>query len=437
MPSEVINFTQERIESLPPAMKGFDTYRDKQEKGLILAVTKTGIKTFYLLRKIDGRAYRIKIARFPDLKVKEAREKAIEYKNQIAKGINPAEEKQKLSSELTFKELFDKYINEYAKHNTRSWTEDIAEMDRKAKSLYGCKLSSISKDVIQKLFNQATAKSGKAAANRFLDRLRAIFNKAIEWGWDCSNPTAGIKKHKSKSRDRYLTKEELPHFFDALNEEKNIKIRDYIWLSLLTGARRGNVLSIRWQDVSLQNETLYLPDTKNGESQVIPLVEAAVGILKRRFADKSSNSQWVFPSDTSATGHLQEPRKVWDRVRQGATIKIWQADKSLRPFVENVRKASGDGHSVQLIYQMIKKQAKEKGIVLPVGVMDVRLHDLRRSLGSWLCHSGASQYIIGKSLNHKSHKSTAVYARLSIDPVREAMNKAVDMMQGDRVLRGK
>ena len=89
-------------------------------------------------------------------------------------------------------------------------------MDRKAKHLYNMKLSDITRDEMNKLFNKITDKTGKGGANRFLDRLRAVFNKAIEWGWEGSNPTANIKKHKQKSRDRYLTSEELPNFFEAL-----------------------------------------------------------------------------------------------------------------------------------------------------------------------------------------------------------------------------
>lgn len=430
MASEIINFTKESLTELPNAAKGFDTYRDRQEKGLIITVTAKGVKTFYLLRKIEGKSYRIKIGRFPDLNVKEARELAIGYKNQIAKGVNPAEEKKKLSNETTFKELFDKYIDEYAKHNTKSWKDDIAEMDRKAKHLYNTKISKITKDEISKLFNKLTITTGKGGANRFLDRLRAVFNKAIrDWGWQGVNPAAGITKHKQKSRDRYLTKEEMPHFFEALNEEENEKITDYIWLCLLTGARKTNVLEMCWQDISFANETWYIPDTKNDDPQLVPLVPQALDILKRRWNNKKS-SRWVFESKTSATGHLQEPKKVWARIKQSATYKIWLTDDRLQEFIESLKKNAPKNYGFSTLFELIQKEAANKKIHLPNGVMDLRLHDLRRSLGSWMAHTGASQYIIGKGLNHRSQKSTAVYARLSIDPVRESMKDAVNLMHG-------
>ena len=54
----------------------------------------------------------------------------------------------------------------------------------------------------------------------------------------------------------------------------------------------------------------------------------------------------------------------------------------------------------------------------------MRIHDLRRTLGSWQARTGTSMVIIGKSLRHKSHQATAVYARLDLDPVRESMERA-------------
>ena len=59
-------------------------------------------------------------------------------------------------------------------------------------------------------------------------------------------------------------------------------------------------------------------------------------------------------------------------------------------------------------------------------ITDLRIHDLRRSLGSWLAMTGANLSIIGKTLAHKNVSTTAIYARLSLDPVRTSMNKATD-----------
>lgn len=63
-----------------------------------------------------------------------------------------------------------------------------------------------------------------------------------------------------------------------------------------------------------------------------------------------------------------------------------------------------------------------------IGLPDIRIHDLRRSLGSWQAVTGASGYIIGKSLGHKSQQATAIYARLNLDPVRESVERATEAM---------
>jgi integrase len=423
-----LNFTKEKIFQIKPPLSKRSIYKDTKEKGLILIVSYGGSKVFYFYKKIKGKPYRIKIGTFPDLSIGEARDKSIEYKNKIANGINPAEEKSKLSGEMTFKELFDKYINDYAKHNTKSWKDDIAEMDRKAKHFYNVKLSEITRESINKLFNKITDKTGKGGANRFLDRLRAVFNNAIEWGWGGNNPTANIKKHKQKSRDRYLTSEELPSFFEALNEEPNELIRDFIWILLLTGARKSNVLAMEWQYVNFKDKSWYLPDTKNDTSQLIPLVDEALEILKKGFKDKAG--KWVFPSNLSQSGHLEEPKKVWYKIRQRATCKMWLSNSSLQELIKKAAKPNNNKIDQLDLFTSIKNQAAKDGVTLPTGILDVRIHDLRRTMGSWLAHSGASQFIIGKSLNHKSVKSSAVYARLSIDPVRESMGDAVKLMRG-------
>jgi integrase len=96
--------------------------------------------------------------------------------------------------------------------------------------------------------------------------LRKVFNTAIDWGWDGDNPCTRTKEYKSRSRDRFLEGNELPKFFEAPSEEPNITARDYRLASLLTGARRENVLSMRWNQVNLERGEWFIPETKNAES---------------------------------------------------------------------------------------------------------------------------------------------------------------------------
>jgi integrase len=117
---------------------------------------------------------------------------------------------------------------------------------------------------------------------------------------------------------------------------------------------------------------------KAGETIVVPLSPPAIEILRDRLAT-ANGSPWVFPSK-GRTGHLTEPKSAWKRIIDRA------------------------------------------------GLSDVRLHDLRRTLGSWMTMGGASLPIVGKMLGHRQPATTAIYARLQVDPVRKSVNAATEAM---------
>ena len=217
-------------------------------------------------------------------------------------------------------------------------------------------------------------------ANRLLERIRSIFNKAIEWGWQGQNPAVGVKKFKEQSRDRFLQPDELPRFFAALANEPNEAARDFFMISLLTGARKSNTLAMCWRDINFAGATWRIEQTKNGDAQTIHLPKGAMAILTDR--KLASESPWVFEG-SGKSGHLADPKKAWER------------------------------------------------ILTEAGIENLRIHDLRRTLGSYQAATGANGYIIGKSLGHRSQQSTAIYARLNLDPVRESVNKATEAMFKD------
>jgi len=301
-----LNFTKKSITGIAPPEQGVITIHDLGKKGLKLFVRATGLKTFFLYKKINGLPERITIGRFPETTIEQARRQVDILNAQIASGINPNEEKRSVRSEITLGELFLQYLDRHAKIHKRSWKEDQSQFNRYLQKWSTKKLGSLTKAQIQRVHAQIGVQHGFYAANRLLSLLHIIFNKATEWGWEGKNPAHGIKKFKEKSRDRFLEADELPRFFKALSDEPNQTIKDYVLLSLLTGARRSNVLSMQWQDINLQRCTWTIPQTKNGESHTVPLVSAALEILQDRQAEK--NNQWVFPSN-SAKGHLMDPKK--------------------------------------------------------------------------------------------------------------------------------
>jgi integrase len=221
---------------------------------------------------------------------------------------------------------------------------------------------------------------GIYAANHALAILRVMFNKAIEWElFEGANPCTRVKKFRETSRDRFLQPDEMNKFFNAVNNLPDPTTRDVFLMCLFTGARKSNVLAMRWEHIHLERNEWRIPMTKNGTAQVLPLIAASTTLLKER--QKVATGEWVFPSNLNNTGHLLEPKGSWEKIRKTA------------------------------------------------GLEDLRIHDLRRSLGSWQARTGASLVIIGKTLNHQSPQSTQVYARLDSDPVRQAMETAVTAMK--------
>lgn len=373
------NFTKKTLETIESPTKDKEYYYDLKVHGLCLCVTKSGLKTFYLYKKVNGRPERIRIGKFPDLSIENARSEASNFNHLIERGINPNQEKQKIKAELTFKDLFDRYINEHAKIHKKSWEEDVSQYKRYLESLSKKRLSSLKRSEFQALHTKIGKDHGSYAANRALALLKTVFNKANLWGWEGTNPIIGIQKFKEKSRERFLSADELSRFFEALEHEPNETFRDFFFVSLLTGARRSNVQSMKWEDINFTNHTWRIPETKNGDAQVVVLVAEVMELLKNR--QMTSESSWVFPSGTSKSGHIEEPKTAWKKMIGRANLT------------------------------------------------DLRIHDLRRTLGSWQAATGANSYVIGKSLGHKSHQATAVYARLNLDPVRESLNHAVKAMR--------
>ena len=376
-----LNFTKANISALPlpPAGKR-ETFHDLKTNGLQIRTTSGGVKTFSVFRWVKGsrRPERVTLGRFPDISVEKARTMAAEINATIAKGDTPADAMRKFRGEPTLGDLFSDYLERHAKVHKKSWIEDQRQFDRYMKKFSGRKLSSFQPSDFQRLHHKIGEENGNYAANRLLSLLRAMFNRAKEWGeWNKDNPTQGIKKFKEKSRDRFLQTDELPKFFQALQEEENEAMRDYFFISLLTGARRANVLSMRWADINFERKEWRIEETKTGDSQTIPLTKEVADILKER--KKQTDSIFVFPG-SGKSGHMVEPKSGWRRILNRAGLK------------------------------------------------DLRIHDLRRTLGSWQAASGSSLSIIGKSLNHKNASTTAIYARLDIDPVRksvETANKAI------------
>ena len=248
---------------------------------------------------------------FPSISIEQARRAATTMLGQLAAGIDVAAARQADSHEQTMGGLFSYWLETHAKQHKKTWSEDQRQYDTMLRGWATRKLSAIKKSDVQGLHAKVGTKHGHYAANRLLALVRAMFNKAPDMGFRGENPAKGVKKFREVKRDRFLGREELPAFFRSLLAEPNETLRDFFLVCLLTGARRANVQTMRWEEIDLHGGYWRIPDTKSGEPVVVPLSDPALAILHTRH-NAANGSPWVFPS-YGRTGHLVAPKAAWAR----------------------------------------------------------------------------------------------------------------------------
>jgi integrase len=245
-------------------------------------------------------------------------QKAAQYiKRQIAVGENQLEEKEKRVKEKIFGEAYQEYMEKHVKIECKPGSQRDIELHFKK---------------VLALWHERMGKeNGKIEANRALSYISVIYNKMISWDWEGINPAIGLKKFKETKQDRFILKDELPQFMEALENEPTRDMRDFFLMCLYTVARKGNVQSMRREDVDFSINEWRIPDMKNGEPVRVPLIEQALEILNDRLQLKLE-SPWVFPSrDGSRSGHIQEPKTAWRRVLERAGLRNLRIHDLRRP----------------------------------------------------------------------------------------------------------
>ena len=392
-----IKFSKTKLEGLPSPENGRVTYYDEAIPKLAVRITTAGSKTFYVITRDGASVAWLKLGTFPQMTVEIARKEAQQHLGNFAKGKSPAAAKRADKQRATLGQAYTNYLTMYAEPHGRKtigtlreiWERYVGTMPDEPARKHGRKRTKHPAGVDwtdRKLEDISTADvralhariGGHAPvlANRVVELISTVYGRAAEWGYAGANPAKGIAPFKEQKRDRFIQADELPAFFKALAEDTSEDFKHFVLLCLLTGARRNNVLSARWEDFNLGSAVWRVPETKNGESVLVPLVPETIEILQARNPAKTG---FVFPAESS-TGHMTPPKKRWP------------------------------------------------ALLARAGISDFRIHDLRRSLGSWQAISGASLAVIGKSLGHKSASATLIYARLSMDPVRASVGTATTAM---------
>ncbi len=352
---------------------GTDYRWDDAVTGFGLRVYPSGRKAFVVSYRARGRKRIMTLGRFGVLTVDQARKQAQVALAEVTQGADPSGQRQAKRSAPTMDDLAQRYMSDHAipKKKPKSVEEDQRMLGKNILPVLGMqKVDAVAPDDIARL--HASLKATPYAANRVLSLLKKIFNLAEAWGWRAAgtNPCRHVSRYKEKSRERFLTSAEMEQIGQALDEAEElgtepVEALTAIRLLALTGCRKSEVLTLQWKFVDFERRLLFLPDSKTDE-KVVPLGTAALVILQG--IERTPGNPYVFPG-RHGEGHFVGLYHVWNRLR------------------------------------------------IPLGMKDVRLHDLRHSFASVAVSGGMGLPILGKILGHANPATTARYAHLATDPV--------------------
>lgn len=192
---------------------------------------------------------------------------------------------------------------------------------------------------------------------------------------DYQSPTIGIVRFPERKRRRFVTPVEMPRLLASIEQEPNDYARHGIWLLLLTGLRSNELLKSKWADIDWDMGTLFIGLTKNGEPLLAPLSDATIARLK------------AIPRIDGNPHIICGHKRGWHLTGLGEHLK-----------------------------RALKR----------AGLENIHIHDLRRTVGSWLAQSGTSLHLIGDVLNHRDQSTTAGYAYFQTQQRRDALSGHAD-----------
>lgn len=382
-------------------------FRDSELIGFAVRVN-TSYKTYIVEKKVNGRSTRSTLGIHGQITLAQARVLAQEALVEMTKGVNLNEKKksritdaeklyQVKQQQPTLVEAYSVYIDERElKPRTLDDYSDV--INGYLSDWKDIKLKDINRKMIQDKHKELSERS-KAQANMVMRVFRAIYNFSIEhYLDDDENPilppinpvrTLTAKKawNKIKRRKTYINEDKLPDWINAVLhfQDRGQKLetnKDFLITLILTGFRREECESLAWSAIDLKYGFITSIDPKNNEPHTLPMGDYLWAMMKKRRA--AINTEWVFPSAKSVSGHITNISKVRNKINESCGI----------PFT---------------------------------------FHDLRRTFGSIAEGLDYGKYTIKKLLNHKEEDDrdvTAGYVQVSDKKLRAAMNGIEEIVLG-------
>jgi integrase len=371
--------TKRLVESIKPGAGDVFAW-DDELRGFGVRVKPSGVRSYLVqYRNQHGRSKRLTIGAHGRLTSEEARREARLILAGVERGKDPAGAREAARNAPTLVEFAERYLVDHVatKMRPKSEAEERRMLSRLLLPALGLrKVADLSRADIAKLHSDL--RTTPTQANRVLSMISRMMNLAEKWGLrpDGTNPCRHIGKFREAKRERFLSADELARLGDVLVEAEQTatelaSVITAVRLLVLTGCRLSEVLTLEWQHVDFANSCLRLPDSKTGAKTVHLNAPALVALAA---IERQEGSPWVIVGAKAGT-HLVNLEKPWRRIRAKA------------------------------------------------GIPDVRLHDLRHSFASVAVGLGEGLPMIGKLLGHTHVQTTARYAHLAADPVKQATER--------------
>src|ERR1700733_8729773 len=222
--------------------------------------------------------------------------------------------------ERTFQDLFDRLIErelskdpEYCKRLKKQ----LVWWNKHLKNYYLCHITpSIISELKDKLLQKKTPRGNlrtQSTANRYLAALSGVFTIAVkEWNMLKENPLSKISRYKeNKPRERFLSVEEVETLLAVCKNSKSPHLYAVTLFALSTGARKGEILNLKWRDLDIERQTAVFRETKNGETRTISLTPLIVNCILEEKKKRVILSEYVFPSNDGKSP--ADIRTAWDK----------------------------------------------------------------------------------------------------------------------------
>lgn len=430
--------TKQVVVSLKPG----ETIWDTQILGFGVRRQRSEVRNFVLKTRINGIQKQFTIGKFGQpLTVEDARTKANKILGQAVEGVDPRRQNNEDETDITIAELCTLYLRDYAAEHKRpsSVKTDTSNINNHVIPLLGRRYVNEIKKKDILAFKQAVrggqtalsrkegnkgggvVKGGAGMANRCISLLSKIFNCAIDWEirLDGINPAQRIKKYSENPVERYLKPKEADCLLRAINDEKEVAPYAALALELLlmTGARRGEILGLKWSYIDYEKGIAFLPDSKSGEKSLY-LNDWVIQLLKD--TPKEYGNPYVIcgKSDGKPLNGLW---KVWQRVKLRTINHYWHIK------FPDVVKSTSVFSEEELTHKLRKVGIETEQVNF---LLNFRIHDLRHHFASVFVTAGFELHTLMKLLGHKNFTTTLRYAHIAPSTLHNANNEAANIIRG-------